>query len=94
MNKMIDNIENMNKKTRMILSLVGVSAVVVPAILLLVVSRSAIREPDVAGGTRTVDSGNIEKTVKTTPSPVPTNTSAPKSASPSAKPAESSPSSR
>lgn len=82
---MINNIENMNKRTRMILSLVGISAVVVPAALLVLVSTRTLKEPDVATTTRSVDTGNIEKSVKVIPSPVVT----PKSASPSALPAGS-----
>lgn len=87
---MINNIENMNKRTRMVLSLVGVSAVVVPAVLLLVVSSRTLKEPEVGTNTRSVDTGNIEKTVKLTPSPAAT----PKIASSSALPAESTSSGR
>ena len=86
MSKMVDQIENMNKRTRLILSLVGISAVIVPAILLFVLSKNTQPEPQIENGKRTVDSQNIGNTVskvQPTPSPIPSPKQATTSASPS-----------
>ncbi|MBI3341699.1 hypothetical protein HY024_01100 [Candidatus Curtissbacteria bacterium] len=88
MNKMVENIENMNKRTRMILSLVGISAVVVPAILLLVLSKTGKQEPKIVDSKRSVDTQNIERTVSKSPvptiAPSPTPAQSTSSASPKA----------
>lgn len=52
--------ENMNKKTKIILSIVGICAVVVPALLLIFVSRSTDKVPEVDNGKRQIDQKNIE----------------------------------
>lgn len=52
--------ENMNKKTKIILSIVGICAVAVPALLLMFVSRSTDQIPDVDSGKRQIDQKNIE----------------------------------
>lgn len=71
MPNMIDNIENMNKKTKMILSAIGVCAVVVPAILLWIVSSNSRQEPEVDNSSRPVSGTTLTApTVRTTPTPV------------------------
>ena len=52
--------ENMNKKTKIILSFVGICAVVVPALLLMFVSRTTQEAPIVDSGKRQIDQKNIE----------------------------------
>ena len=59
--------ENMNKKTKIILSFVGICAVIVPALLLMFVSRSSEQAPAVDSGKRQIDQKNIEK-IKNKPS--------------------------
>lgn len=86
MSKVVDGFENMNKRTRLILSLVGISAVVVPAILLLVLSKNTKPEPQIANSKRAVDAQNIQKTANTVPSPSIIPSPSPKSASASASP--------
>lgn len=90
MNQIAENFENMNRKTKIILSIVGVSAVVVPALLLMLVTSSTKKEPDVATSKRVVDPNNIERSkIAPTPSPAPANSStssaAPKQGTGSAK---------
>lgn len=63
--------ENMNKKTKIILSIVGICAVVVPALLLIFVSGSTDQVPEVDSGKRQIDQKNIEN-IKDKPS-IPTN---------------------
>ncbi len=86
MGKVIDGFENMNKRTKLILSLVGVSAVVVPALLLLVLSKNTGQEPQVATSKRTVDAQNIEKSAKATPLLQAVPTPSPKAGTASAEP--------
>lgn len=76
----------MNKKTRLILSLVGICAVIVPAgLLLFITTNKTDQKPNVSTETRSIDQRNVEEAVKNlqkktvvfpTPSP----------ATPSAKP--------
>lgn len=89
MNKVVDRIENMTKRTKLILSLVGISAVIVPAILLLVISKNTKSEPQVVNSKRSVDAQNIEKTAKTVPTPNVIASPTPKSGSSSASPKQS-----
>lgn len=76
--------ENMSKRTKMMLSLVGVSAVMVPALLLLFASSRTQSVPEVSDTKRTIDQSNLEKSAKKVPvaSPV----ALPSPASPSATP--------
>lgn len=65
--------ENMNKKTKIILSLVGISSVVIPAMLLLFVSGGTEKIPEIDSAKRQIDQGNIDnvkKSVPATSSPV------------------------
>lgn len=89
MAEIVEKFENMPKRMKLILSFLGVCAVVVPAILLLVVSSATKKEPEVVTTKRSVDSQNIEKMAKTTPSPSLKVIATPVPASPSARPAES-----
>lgn len=89
---LMDNMQNMNKKTRLLLSVIGVSAVVVPAILLLVVSKSAKQEPQVTTGKRSVDTNSIERSAKTVATPKPAAT--PKTSTGSAAPQQGTSSAR
>lgn len=64
----------MNKKTKLILSIVGVSALVVPAVLLIVMTSRTQKLPDVSSGKREIDTKAIVDTLKKsqpTPSPLP-----------------------
>ena len=73
----------MGKQTKLILSVLGLAAVVVPAVLLIVLTartKPAVKPPTTS---REIDARNVEETVKrqiTVPSP--------SAASPSASPAE------
>ena len=87
MNNMVDKIENMNRKTKTILSVVGVCAVVVPALLLWYVASNTAQEPKIDSSSRSM-SGTPAKSTQTKPavkSPIPTA----KPASASAVPAQS-----
>jgi len=57
-------IENMNKKTKFILSCVGIGAVVVPVVLLLLMSGQTRRVPEVPNAKRPLDTKNLENTAK------------------------------
>lgn len=76
----------MNKQAKLILSLIGVSALVVPAVLLIVFTKNSPKEPDPQAGSRNIDATTIfEKVKKASPSPAqfPTPTPATRSAAPS-----------
>lgn len=57
----------MNKKTKMALSLLGIGAVVIPAVLLMIASARVSNDSQVSGGKRTIDAKSIEDAVKQTP---------------------------
>jgi len=57
----------MNKQTKMILTVIGLGAIIVPAILLIVASSGSRESPDPASGNRTIDAQNIEETVNRIP---------------------------
>ena len=78
----------MNKRTKLILSIVGVSALVVPAILLIVMTSRTQKLPEVSSGKREIDTQTIVDTIKKsqpTPSPLPSPSPATPSASPKAE---------
>lgn len=52
--------ENMNNKTKLILSIVGICAVAVPALLLMFVSGNTNQIPEVNTEKRKIDQKNIE----------------------------------
>ncbi len=80
-------IENMSKKTKFILSCVGIGAVVVPVVLLLLMSGQTRQVPEVPKAKRPLDTKSLENTAKKT---LPNNIILPSSSSPSAPPATSS----
>lgn len=67
MTSVVEKMENMNKKTKLILTIVGVAAVIVPAILLYVFSGRPAKEPNVSTGTRQIDTDAVEKSAKELP---------------------------
>lgn len=79
----------MNKTTKILLSLVGLGAIIVPAVLLAVLSPKVNTTQSPADTNRTINSGAIENIVNQSPqnNPVvlPTPTFYPTPASPSAK---------
>ncbi|MDP2632176.1 MAG: hypothetical protein Q8P25_00440 [Candidatus Curtissbacteria bacterium] len=69
----------MNKKTKLILSLVGVAAIVVPAILLVVATSKTVEVPSVPSEDRQIDETNISDSVsrfKPSQSPISSSASA------------------
>ena len=84
----------MDKKTRLILTVIGVAAVVVPAILLLVISSRSAPAPEVSTEKRQIDTKSVEETAASaqpspTPLPYPSPTPSPL---PEASPSEGTPS--
>lgn len=75
----------MNKQTKLILSLIGVSALIVPTVLLVVFTKSSPAEPEAQSGSRNIDTTSILETVKKA-SPSPSQLSTPSPATSSAKP--------
>ena len=73
----------MNKKTKLILSIVGVSALVVPAILLIIMTSRTQKLPDVSSSTREIDTKAIVDTLKKS-QPSPSLLPSPSPATPSA----------
>ncbi len=75
-----------NKQTKLILSILGISAVVVPVLLLVFLSGKALKqEPEISSEKRSVDTQNLEETVKKIPKKEPVFAS-PQPATPSATP--------
>ncbi len=79
----------MSKRTKIILSFLGIAALVVPVVLLLLMSGQTTRVPEVSGAKRPLDTNSLENTAKKT---LPNNIVLPPSPLPSASP--SSPSAR
>lgn len=77
-------IENMSKRTKIILSFLGIAALVVPVVLLLLMSGQTKRVPEVSQSKRTLDTKSLENTAKKT---LPNTIILPPSPSPSAPPA-------
>lgn len=72
--------QNMNKKTKIILSFVGIAAVLVPAVLLMLTSSNSRKEPVIDSSTRQIDQINVgdQKNVKSvTPGPTPVSATPP-----------------
>ncbi len=61
----------MTKKTKLILSIIGVAAIIVPAFLLIITSGRSNIAPSVSSSKRTIDSKDITNKVKSLPSPSP-----------------------
>ena len=77
----------MNKTTKILLSLVGLGAIIVPAVLLVVLSPKINTTQSPSEGNRSIDSnaiGNIVNQVPQNPNVLPTPTFQPIPASPSA----------
>ncbi len=64
--------ENMSKKTKIILSIIGISAVLVPAALLMFVSQNTQVPPQANDAPRQIDQINVgnKKDIIPTPPPV------------------------
>ena len=78
----------MSKKTKLILTIVGMAALVVPVVLLIVATSKTKEVPNVPSEERQIDTGNIQnKAGQIVPSPTPAVSSSP--ATSSAKPKES-----
>lgn len=79
----------MNKTTKILLSLIGLGAIIVPAVLLVVLSPKINITQSPANSNRSIDSNAISNIVNQTPQNnpfvLPTPTLQPKPASPSAK---------
>lgn len=86
----------MNKRTKLILSVIGVSAVVLPVVLLVLLTSGGEQAPEIPGDRRQLDTRNVEeaakRTVPVTVTPVSTPEPATPSASPEATGSESTPS--
>jgi hypothetical protein len=57
----------MNKQTKLILSLIGIAALVVPAILLIVFTGKTQFEPEPDSGSRQIDSQTIKEAQEKVP---------------------------
>ncbi len=77
----------MNKTAKILLSLVGLGAIVVPAVLLMFLSPKVNTGPVQSGDNRTINSSSIENIVNSqpTPPPPPVSTPFPRPASSSAQ---------
>ena len=53
----------MNRNTKIILSVLGIGAVVVPAIFLIFLTKNSPAEPNLPSGNRTIDEKSIESAV-------------------------------
>lgn len=67
----MDAFENMNKKTKIILSIIGISAVVIPAVLLMLVSQNTQVPPAANDAPRQIDQINVGEQKNTIPTPPP-----------------------
>lgn len=77
----------MNSKTKLLLSIIGLSAIIIPAALLVfLTSKTSQDTPNIPTGARQIDKKNIEDTVKRIPKQDVVFAS-PKSSTPSASPA-------
>ena len=79
----------MNKRTKLILSIIGVAAVVVPAVLLIVSSTLTSKTQAPAATSRTIDQSTIDDAVKKTPQKAPEFPSPTATVSASVKPSSS-----
>lgn len=72
--------------TKLILSLIGVSAIIIPAILLIVLTGKGPGQQEASSGRRTLDTKTVEEAVRRVPSPSPVILPSPSPSSPSAEP--------
>lgn len=84
----------MDKKTKLILSIIGVAAIVVPSVLLLLISSRDTPTPEVSTDRRQIDTKNVqESAARAQPSPTPLPSPSPTpSLLPEASPSEGTPS--
>lgn len=75
----------MNKQAKIILSIVGIAAIVVPAILLMIFSGKTQKEPEIPQGARQLDAQTIKEAADKIPQKPPEFPS-PSPATPSAIP--------
>jgi hypothetical protein len=64
----------MQLRNKIIVSIIGIGAVVVPAILLLTLTSSPPKQPNISSGERQIDPSNLEEAAQSalpTPSPIP-----------------------
>lgn len=60
----------MSKKTKLILSIIGLAAVIIPVLLLLFLTgRASKQAPDISSEKREIDTKNIEEAVRKAPKP-------------------------
>ena len=80
----------MNKGVKLILSLFGISAIIVPAVLLVFLTKNAPQTEPVSSTPRTIDKKTVEDAVRKAPSPSPQLfLPSPRPSSPSASPVPS-----
>ena len=84
----------MNKRTKLILSIIGASAIIIPVVLLVVLTKNPGQDLQLSSDKRSIDTKTIEESVKNVPKPQQISPM-PSPATPSASPAsEGSPSVR
>ena len=79
----------MNKGTKFILSILGIAAIAVPAVLLIVLTKNAPQTAEISSAPRSIDKKTVEEAVKKIPSPSPVLLPSSSPASPSASPVPS-----
>ena len=84
----------MDKKTKLILSIIGIAAIAVPAGLLIFLSAKPATEPNVSPESRTINEKTIEDAVKKIPQKQPEFSSPATATNSSQKTQEGSPSAR
>lgn len=76
----------MNKRTKLVLTAVGLAAILVPVFLLITLSSRPQKAPDVSGDKRNIDAKNVQdaakRVVSPSPSPAPSEQFSTQSASP------------
>lgn len=76
----------MNKRTKLILSAIGVGALVLPVLLLVLLTSGGEQVPEIPGDRRQLDTRNVEEAAKRTVPAIATPTPTPAQATPSASP--------
>jgi len=72
-------------KSKLILSLIGLGALIIPVVLLMVFSGNGKEEPKISGGQRQINQTNVQDVVnKAPPAPPPISLPSPSPSSPSA----------
>lgn len=69
----------MNKKT-ILISLLGIAALVIPVVLLILFSNKSGKQPEVASGDRNIDPKTVQDVVSKIPTPAPIVVPSPSSA--------------